>query len=265
MKYHGGKARIASQLKDEVFRYRRKETRFVSLFCGALSLESAVAPYFKEVVCSDSHPYLIAFWRALRSGWKPPDFVSEEEYRYIRENKDENPALTGFCGFGLSFGGKFFGGYAKSKDSSRDYVKNAINSSLRKIIPLKNAVFSCTDYRNVPIRTGDLVYCDPPYHGTRQGYEEGTSKPFDTTAFWKYIRELSRGVTVLISEEKAPNDFVEVWSKEELNHLRRQKDGKQRDKRVEKLFISEERLALLNMGGSTWDVDAEKVEWPRVL
>ena len=28
---------------------------------------------------------------------------------------DENPALTGFVGFGCSFGGKWWGGYAKDK------------------------------------------------------------------------------------------------------------------------------------------------------
>ena len=31
-------------------------------------------------------------------------------------NKDEDMALAGFVGFGLSYSGKWFGGYCRSKD-----------------------------------------------------------------------------------------------------------------------------------------------------
>ena len=54
-------------------------------------------------------------WQGLQSGWTPPDVITKEEYKYIREHKDENPALTGFVGFGCSFGGKWFGGLARNK------------------------------------------------------------------------------------------------------------------------------------------------------
>lgn len=258
MRYHGGKARSAAWIGREILRYRRGETRFVSLFCGGLSVEVEMASYFKEVICSDNHPYLMAFWQELQKGWEPPKSVSEKEYRRVWNNRDENPALTGFVGFAMSWGGKFFGGYARRRDGERDYCTQGRNTSLKKINALKGASFLCSDYRNVSIRTSDFVYCDPPYEGKQQRYGKRSCEVFDSAAFWKYIRELSRVVTVLVSEENAPSDFVEVWSREELNHLRKQKVGQRRGKRTERLFISEERLALLNMGGSTWDVDVEK-------
>lgn len=249
MRYHGGKARSAVWIKREILRYRRRETRFVSLFCGGLSVEAAIAPYFKEVICSDNHPYLMAFWQKFQQGWEPPKAVSEEEYKRVWNNRDENPALTGFVGFCMSWGGKFFGGYTRSEKGTRDFCTEGRNGCLNKINALKDASLLCSDYRSVPIRTSDFVYCDPPYEGTEQRYGKRSREVFDSAAFWKYIRELSRAVTVLISEEKAPSDFVEICSREELNHLRKHKMGQQRGKRIERLFIFRERLALLNMGG----------------
>ena len=77
---------------------------FVSLFCGGCAIEAKVKADIK--ICNDVHPYLIAMWKGLQNGWTPPDAISKEEYQYIKAHKDENPALTGFVGFGCSFGGK---------------------------------------------------------------------------------------------------------------------------------------------------------------
>ena len=54
-------------------------------------------------------------WKALQSGWEPPDIVTEAEYQYIKDHKDEDPALAGFVGFGCTFGAKWFAGYARDK------------------------------------------------------------------------------------------------------------------------------------------------------
>lgn len=54
-------------------------------------------------------------WQALQQGWQPPEIITKDEYYYVKEHKDENPALTGFVGFGCSFGGKWFGGLASNK------------------------------------------------------------------------------------------------------------------------------------------------------
>ena len=116
MRYQGGKSRIATSIALAIERESKGDYgNLVSLFCGSCAVESKLAPHFKSVICNDNHKYLIALWRALQSGCDLPEVISEDTYKSIRENKDVNPALTGFVGFGCSFGGKFFGGYARNK------------------------------------------------------------------------------------------------------------------------------------------------------
>ena len=117
MRYQGGKSRIATSIALAIERERERVKgtmgNLVSLFCGSCAVESKLAPHFSNVICNDNHKYLIALWRALQSGYDLPEVISEDTYKSIRENKDVNPALTGFVGFGCSFGGKFFGGYSR--------------------------------------------------------------------------------------------------------------------------------------------------------
>ena len=112
MQYQGGKSRISKQIAVIIERESNCDT-LVSLFCGSCSIESKVN--ISNKICNDKQPYLIAMWQGLQNGWTPPDVITEDEYKYIREHKDENPALTGFVGFGCSFGGKWFGGLARNK------------------------------------------------------------------------------------------------------------------------------------------------------
>ena len=86
----------------------------VSLFCGACNVEAKVKGY-DEIICNDNQPYLIALFKALQDGYDLPEVITEEDYHYVKDHKDENPALTGFVGFACSFGGKWFGGYARDK------------------------------------------------------------------------------------------------------------------------------------------------------
>ena len=76
-------------------------------------------------------------------------------------------------------------------------------------------VVSTDDYRSYVYNDGDVVYCDPPYAG-KAGY--GCNK-FDHEAFWQWCR--TRDFPVYVSEYRAPEDFVSIWSKEKrqlFNH-----------------------------------------------
>ena len=108
---------------------------------------------------------------------------------------DENPALTGFVGFGCSFGGKWWGGYAKDKRGD-DYCGQAKRGLLKDFPGVRSATFTCLDYHDVEIPDGAVVYCDPPYVNTT-GYTVGQ---FDTNEFWNYMRQLSKRCDVYISE-----------------------------------------------------------------
>lgn len=75
-------------------------------------------------------------------------------------------------------------------------------------------VVSTDDYRNYVYNDGDVVYCDPPYAGTG-----GYGREFDHDAFWQWCR--TRDFPVYVSEYRAPEDFVSIWSKEKrrlFNH-----------------------------------------------
>lgn len=210
MRYLGGKSRISTQLSNVVNTTfgERGERVFVSLFCGSCAIESKVNADVK--ILNDKHPYLIAMWRALQDGWIPPEEISKEQYKYIKEHKDEDMALSGFVGFGCSFGGKWFGGLAANKRGD-NYCRRANKSVLKDMGGLQNATFLCLDYKDVEIPQGAIVYADPPYDNTT-GYSLGD---FDSNEFWDYARKLSETNIVLISEEKAPDDFVSIWHKEQ--------------------------------------------------
>ena len=70
----------------------------------------------------------------------------------------------GFVGFGCSFGGKWFGGYARNKTGT-NYALQSKKSLMKDINTLMNARFICEDYRNVYLPDNCVIYADPPYNG----------------------------------------------------------------------------------------------------
>ena len=247
MQYQGGKSRIAKPISEviinEVSRWKVKDSdfdcgsnreresnqTFVSLFCGSCVVEAKLAPHFDRVICNDKHEYLIEMLKGVQSGYELPEHISEEEYKYIKSHKDEDKILTGFVGFGCSFGGKFFGGYARNKEQT-NYALQSKKSLLKDMIYLPNVEFTCLDYRDVDIPNGSIVYADPPYANTTT-YQ---GQKFDSEAFWEYMRQISKHNQVFISEQTAPDDFECIWEKPFTRTLDRNKDNQ--FKVVEKLF-----------------------------
>lgn len=228
----------ALECREYDIRERERERVFVSLFCGSCAIESKVNADVK--ILNDKHPYLIAMWRALQDGWIPPEEISKEQYKYIKEHKDEDMALSGFVGFGCSFGGKWFGGLAANKRGD-NYCRRANKSVLKDIGGLRNATFLCLDYKDVEIPQGAIVYADPPYDKTT-GYSLGD---FDSNEFWSYVRKLSETNIVLVSEEKAPDDFVSIWHKEQKRMI--DNVNKNIFTRTENLFVHKKYENMLNL------------------
>ena len=232
MQYMGGKSRISKDIAKIINNELQNTKPFVSLFCGSCSIESKVNSPVK--ICNDKHEYLIAMWQGLKNGYELPDTITREQYYDIKSNQDRDKCLTGFVGFGCSFGGKWWGGYANGweiKNVKRvNYAKQAKNSTLKKMIGLMNVQFTCLDYKDVEISENAVIYADPPYKGTT-GYSLGK---FDHEEFWEYMRELSKNHIVFISEEQAPDDFECIWQKEFTRTLDVNKNNQ--PKKVEKLF-----------------------------
>lgn len=190
------------------------------------------------MICNDKQEYLIELYRAIQNGWLPPESLSLEEYYRVKENKDENKALTGFVGFGCSFGGKWFGGYGRhgTKDkhaAERSMCDESRRALLRDLEILKDAEFLCKDYRDVELPDGCVVYADPPYSGKMAAF--GLNEKFDTDEFWDWCRDKSKTHHIYVSELVAPDDFEAIWIKPVLRQLAN--CNAENFQAVEKLFV----------------------------
>jgi len=192
----GGKAKIAPQIASYLESVRQVDQLYIEPFVGAANI---IARMSGRRAAYDAHPDLILMWNALQQGWRPPSEVSPELHASLR--RAEPSALRAFVGFGCSFGGKFFGGYARSA-KERNFAASAIRSLDRKLATLDGVTFERCYFQELK-PSGALVYCDPPYAGTA-GFSVGR---FDHVLFWEVIRQWSATNTVIISECQAPDDF----------------------------------------------------------
>jgi DNA adenine methylase len=229
MQYFGGKATIAKKVAEFINGQLRDGQAYYEPFCGACNVTQHIDKN-REVYASDSNRYLIAFWKAIQEGWQPPSIVSEDEYRRVRANKDDDLALTAFVGFGCSFAGKFFGGYARlNSTKGYSYVKGAGNSTRRKAKGLGSVAFDCQPFEKVQVTPGSLAYCDIPYLGTTC-YSKAAGG-FDHDSFYRWGKKLTEeGSTVLVSEysHNVPEGAEVVWSKTSNQEVRG-RDGKRKE------------------------------------
>ena len=205
MQYLGGKSRIAKQLAAAINQYREPGQWVWDPFCGGLSMAVALSAK-GPVLASDANPALIALYQAVRDGWQPPTEVNREQYAAARQLPDSDP-LKAFCGFGCSFGGKWFGGYSAPRPKYRRPVAGAAKIALRD--GACGATFATIDFLEVkPHATGMVLYLDPPYRGTT-GY--AATGPFDHDRFAARARQWAAFGPVFVSEYDFPGG-IEVWS-----------------------------------------------------
>lgn len=185
------------------------------------------------IYASDANGALIELWRSVVGGWQPPTRVIEFDYRLAKEGH-YTAHETAFIAIGCSFGGKWFGGYARDGEGgTRNYAGEASRSLQYKANRFDKSVhFFAADFLTCYVPAyGCLIYCDPPYAGTT-GY--GNVPIWDVDKFWKRVRLFERrGHVVIVSEYEAPDDFscvLEIPTKIGMET----KSGDKR--RVERLF-----------------------------
>lgn len=232
MRYLGGKSRTRNQIAAYLNRIRKPNQPYWEPFVGAGWVLEKIKG--QPIYASDANEALIFMWQRLQQGWQPPSVVSEAEYQKAM-NGEYDAALTAFIGFGCSFGGKWFDGYARHEKGAVDegkYAGQSHRSILCKANRIDSAHFFTANFLECYVPAyGCLIYCDPPYEDTTA---YGAVPPFDSEMFWKRVRWLEgHGHTVVVSEYQAPADFscvLEVVTKTDMHT----KNGK--DRRIERLF-----------------------------
>lgn len=234
MKYLGGKHGIGKLLAEFMLKKCPPETTngYIEPFCGSLGVfKNMTNKGYKKYIASDFQPDLIEMWKKIQKNTlKIPNQISEKMYNKLKISDSPN-ALKAVAGFGLSFGGKYFAGYAQkwAGNSGRNFLQE-FKTSIEKIKPTiqeKNVYFYNKSYDEYN-PSNMLIYCDPPYKST-EGYSTGE---FDHDKFWETMRKWSKNNCVFISEENAPSDFVVVWKRQK----RRTLDKENRFYSYEKLY-----------------------------
>lgn len=212
MRYLGGKTRNAKAIAEVLQKYRKGRT-YLEPFCGGLSVTVRMDG---DIILNDLHDGLINLYKAIQKDEfdYPIDLISQEEYKKLKKENDLSNPLTTFVGHGLSYAGKWWGGYDTYylKRGKPNAVQNMTINSLKKKFSLshiKNALFTCESYDKLE-PDNMLIYCDPPYKGTTMDY---ISNQFDSDQFWDTMRKWSKNNTVIISEFNAPSDFKCIWEK----------------------------------------------------
>ena len=202
----GGKSRYGEEIAAMV---QRTGQLIYEPFCGGLW----VTQHLRPCVASDIHDDLIELYRAIRLGWEPPTYVTEEEYSecHWRATEGDVDEFVTFVGFAASWGGKWFGGYARGE--VRNYVDEAARSLKTKVERCGTTEFQSLHYQNLDVKDA-IIYCDPPYLHTT-GYT--SSEFFDSGSFWRWAeKEVMKGNTVYVSEFDAPSSWVSI---KEFDHF----------------------------------------------
>jgi DNA adenine methylase len=236
VRYLGGKSRLGKKIADVIHRATPRREHYLEPFLGGGGSFVHIAPHFQNVSAGDIHEDLILMWQAVAAGWQPPTTVTEEEYRALRHAPPS--ALRGFVGFGCSFGGKWWGGYARDR-ARRNYAAIAGKSLLLARCHVERATIEQRGFDGWQVDYRHVVYADPPYRNCT-GYRH----KFDHNTFWEQARQWSvAGAHVFVSEYSAPADWRDVWS---TAHWIKSSGGT-RGTATERLFVHESILPELTL------------------
>lgn len=238
MQYMGGKTRIAKRISEAILDNSNSRKYYLEPFVGSCSVFKEVAPHFEWSVAGDAQPDLIEMWNALVfQGWEPPENLSNTEWVDLRDSSPS--ALRAFAGFNCSYAGRFFEGYARDRTGKTNFAAKGRRGLLSDVERIKTAnvgVFRNWTYGTWKPLPGTVIYCDPPYRGTKRYSSKRSQVPeFDHDDFWDTVRmwEL-HGCEVFVSEYTAPEDFQAVYEVQKIQSTKRPEQG--RDTVTEKLF-----------------------------
>ena len=236
--YLGGKIRLSKHIVPIIESYiKDEETLFIDMFCGGCNIIDKIQKTNNKIA-NDNHKFLIEMWLKLIDGWKPNNLVFNKDfYNHVKNNQEKLPSyLVGLVGFHYSYGGKWWGGFAKSR--YEDHIERSIKKTLTQSRNMSNVKFTCLDYKKYSHIINAVIYCDPPYKNTTQRSTRYNSN-FEHEEFWEWCSFMSRNNIVLVSECELPENIdVEIlWEKEHNSNMSYKKETKS----SEKLFLIKNR------------------------
>lgn len=216
MQYFGGKARIAKKVAEFLNQYTTGKD-YYEPFCGALNVTQHIRA--KNIFASDLKRELIALHQHIQNGGDVPADVSFEYYMQVKNNTNAPDWLKGFVGFGCSFSGKWWGGYARNKRGD-NFSRQTRNSLLKKHKGILNANFKNGDYTLcVTPGASSVIYCDIPYKDTTKY----STRDFDHGSFYLWAEKMQKaGHLVFVSEyaHNVPSEWEIVFSVESKKDIR---------------------------------------------
>lgn len=229
----GSKARLSKDIApiiNKIIQANNIKT-YIEPFIGGSNMIEHIKCEIKIGI--DNNEYLIAMWKALQQGWVPPEEMSFNTYKEIKNNKEKYPKeLVAIAGFVATYNAKWFGGYAGIVNTKigtiRNYYNEARRNILKQIPKLLDVKFIYDDYKNLKDVRNALIYCDPPYESTTKYKDD-----FNHIEYWNWCRNIAKNNILLASEYNAPEDFTCIFTKELTTTL----DKNSRKKDIEKLFI----------------------------
>jgi site-specific DNA-adenine methylase len=236
MKYMGSKNRIAKDIVPIIQSCidNNNVVNYLEPFVGGANVIDKIR--CENRYGCDSHKELIAFLKGLSEGYIPPMNISEDEYKYIKEHRNEyNDCFLGYVGFQLSYGAKWFDTFRRDKVGKRKYDEEAFRNVMKQAPNLKGVKFYHRQFQTLKKDKikGYVVYCDPPYHNTTKY----ATNDFPYDEFYQWCIDMSKNNIVLISEYNMPEQFECIWQKE----LKCTLDKNSRSNKVEKLWKVKEK------------------------
>jgi site-specific DNA-adenine methylase len=151
----GSKNRLSKELVPIIQKYIDDSgyDKYLEPFVGGANMIDKIK--CKHKFGSDNHKYLIALLKQASKDISIfPLHISEEEYKNVRDNKDNySDWYVGLVGFCATFSGKWFNGYARGfkedKITPRDIPNETIRNIIKQAPNLKGIKFSCCDFRAI--------------------------------------------------------------------------------------------------------------------
>lgn len=255
MQYMGSKNKIAKHITPIILDCIKDNNikNYVEFFVGGGNIIDKIHVEGLKKIGYDYNPYLIALLSFGVQCYKhniQPAFVEKLSREYYNECRDAykkgvrnsiEDIRLGYVGFFGSYNGRFFDGGFAAPSATRDYYNEKKNNFLKQLPNLAEGDISFIYSNYIDLieyyleDRNTFLYLDPPYAGTKQ---YNVSKNFDNNLFWENVRKISVNNYVLVSEQKAPEDFICI---KEIGGVTRSINSKEtaHKKVTEKLFIAD--------------------------